>query len=483
MTIPTVPGSDVTDGAGRDGPVDWAEIRPLALFDGLGDDELRDLVSAGHGVRFAAGDQLFREGAPADWWWVLIDGAIDLVRHVGREETLLGRMDLPGRWAGGFRAWDENGVYLATGRAATAGRMLRVPAQALRAWSSRWFPFGTHLIDGLFRTARGFETITRQKEALVALGTLAAGLAHEINNPATAATRTVDAVAEACDLLLAALRRMATAGVSADAYAALDELRREIRPPSGPEELMVVADREESLSEWMQERGVERDWEIAPVLAAAGVEVAWCDRMAAVVGATALEPGLHWVASTVSIAGLLGELKESTGRISALVDTVKTYAQLDRASVQETDVTVGLESTLAMFGHRIPAEVVVVRDYADGLPRIIAAPAELNQVWTHLIANALDAMDGRGTLRLSARPDAAGGVVVDVADSGTGMSAEVRQHAFDPFFTTKEVGQGSGLGLDIVRRIIERHHGDISVDTRPGATVLSIRLPPPTRPA
>src|SRR5918993_2664207 len=178
------------------------ELRPLPIFDGLSDGQLAELAEGGAEVPIEPGVDLFREGEHADYWWVLIDGAIDLVRHVGREDAVVARMDVPGRWAGGFRAWDEHGVYLATGRGAAPGRVLRVPAEVLRDRSNAWFPFGGHLIQGLYHTARSIESTARQRESLVTLGTLAAGLAHEINNPASAATRTVDALQTASETLL-----------------------------------------------------------------------------------------------------------------------------------------------------------------------------------------------------------------------------------------------------------------------------------------
>ncbi|MGY1643435.1 sensor histidine kinase [Geodermatophilus sp. SYSU D00703] len=458
-------------------PADVSDPRRLGLFDGTGDAQLHELAEVAEVRRFHPGEELFGEGRPAEYWWVLLEGSLDLVRHVGREETLLGTMDVPGRWAGGFRAWDEHGAYLATGRASSEGRVLRVPFEALRAWATTWFPVGVHLIEGLFRTARTFESITREKEALIALGTLAAGLAHEINNPAAAASRAVDDLGTAFDDVLTALRRLAAASVTGDRFAALDRLRGELASRTPAADPVVVADHEEALADWLSAHAVDRAWELAPVLAAAGADVPWCERVAEVLPGAPLEAGLAWVAGTLSTAGLLGEVEESTRRICDLVGAVKSYSQMDRASLQRTDVVEGLESTLAMLAHRIPAGVTVVRDHAADVPAIEARAAELNQVWTHLLDNALDAVAGRGTIRVSTCADRDGGVVVEVGDTGPGMSPEVQRHAFDPFFTTKDVGQGVGLGLDVSRRIVERHHGDIAIDVRPGETVVRVRLP------
>jgi signal transduction histidine kinase len=453
------------------------DLRPLGIFDGLTDDQLAELVEGGTEVPVEPGVDLFREGEHADFWWLLVDGAIDLVRHVGREATVVARMDVPGRWAGGFRAWDEHGVYLATGRGVTAGRVLRVPAELLRERSNAWFPFGGHLIQGLYHTARSIESTARQRESLVTLGTLAAGLAHEINNPASAAGRAVDALQTACAALLSSVGLLARGRLSAEQFAALDGLRSELEPGTPDPDPLALADREQALSSWLSRHGVVREWTIAPPLAAAGVDPAWCERAAAVLEGSDLEAGLEWVASSLSVATLLDEVGASTRRISELVAAVRSYSQLDRASIQHLDVTDGLDSTLVMLGHRLREGVTVVREYGADVPRIDAYAGELNQVWTNLIDNAVDAMDGAGTLRVATRADG-DSVVVEIGDTGPGMPPQVAERAFEPFYTTKEVGKGTGLGLDIARRIVvERHGGTIAIDPRPGETVLRVRLP------
>ena len=452
------------------------DLRGIGLFEGLSEGQLAELAAAGQVWEFAPGDELFHESRPADHWWLLLDGAVSLLRRVGHEETVLGAMDTRGQWAGGFRAWDEHGVYMATGRGAVAGRVLRVPADRLGDLAQAWFPFGVHLIRGLVHTVRNIESMARQREALVALGTLAAGLAHEINNPASAATRAVDALGEASDALLGSLGRLAQGAITAEQFVGLDELRRQAEPASAATDPMALADREETLSGWLEEHGVGRSWEIAAPLAAAGLDVAWCEKAAALLAGAPLEAGLEWVASSLSTAALLAEVKESTHRISELVAAVRSYSQLDRASTQPTDLVEGLESTLVMLGHRL-GDVALVRRYGEDVPRIEAVAGELNPVWTNLIGNAVDAMEGSGTLTVTTRTHGTG-VVVEITDTGPGMPPEVQAHAFEPFYTTKDVGKGTGLGLDISRRIVMEHHdGDITVDSGPAGTTLRVWLP------
>ena len=460
--------------------MDLSELRGLALFDGLTDDQLGELLAASDEHALVPGQLLFAEATLADTWWVLLEGTVTLFRRVGTEDTTMGRMSTPGQWAGGFAAWDEHGTYVASARADTPGRMLRLSAPELRRLSSLWFPFGLHFIDGLVNTVRRIESSARQREALVALGTLSAGLAHELNNPAAAATRAVDALRETSDQRLETLARLAEGGIAASQFTEVDRLRRRISDGDSGLTWLDLADREDELGEWLEDHGVAAGWTLAPVLAGAGAGVAWCEELADAVPPASLGAAVEWVAASVSMNALLGEVKEATGRISTLLAAVRSYSQMDRASLQDTDLVDGLESTLVMMRHRLGSGVHVERRYAEGLAPIEARAGELNQVWTNLVDNAVDAMGGTGTLTVSAAddPEVPGWSVVEIADTGTGMPPEVVARAFEPFYTTKEVGKGTGLGLDISRRIVvERHSGEITIESHEGGTLVRVRLP------
>ncbi len=453
------------------------DLRDGFLFTSFTDDQLNDLLAAGDEVAFDADDELFKEGDPADFWWVLLDGQVSLVRRAGREQAVvMMTMDRPGQWAGGFQAWAD-ASYLATGRGAVAGRMFRVPAKELGRLANEWTPFGVHMIQGFFQTVRVMDTLSREREQLIKLGEQSARLAHEINNPASATARSVDALSETCDTLLSSLVQLNEQGLSADRFVAIDALRRELDPSSADRDPLAVADAEEALSDWFASHDVDNGWRIGPPFAAAGVDTAWCDRAAAVLEGDTLGPGLEWVASTLASQALLAEMKESTSRISELIDVAKSYSQMDRPTLQSIDVTEGIESTLVMLRSKLGTGITVVRDYAPDAPPIVANPAALNQVWTNLITNAVDAMDGTGTLRLSTNIEPKA-LVVEVGDTGPGMPPYVQSRAFEAWFTTKDVGKGTGLGLDVCRRIIvDVHHGDITIHSTPRGTVMRVELP------
>jgi signal transduction histidine kinase len=286
----------------------------------------------------------------------------------------------------------------------------------------------------------------------------------------------VDDLQTTASALESSLDKLVRARITAPQLAELERLRQKASAAASPLGALALADLEDDLTDWLDAHDVQQAWLLAPALAASGVDRAWCEEAAAVLGQSGLAAGLEWVSTSISMNNLLTEVKRCTGRIFDLVAAMKSYSQMDRASLQRIDVKEGLESSLVVLGHRIPGGVGIVRDYG-ATPVVEAYAGELNQVWTNLIENALDAMDGSGTLRVATRAEG-DGVVVEIADTGPGMAPSVAARAFEPFFTTKPVGQGAGLGLDIARRIVEeRHGGTIAVDTRPGETVLRVRLP------
>jgi signal transduction histidine kinase len=457
------------------------ELRTAFLTAGLSEEQRFELFAASDEVEFRPDEVLFVEGEPADFLFMLLEGSVELARHTGSETTVLATMSAAGQWAGGLRAWSGDGMggtYRATGRAVSDGRVLKIPSDEVGRLVERWFPFGKHIITGIFQTIRSIEATVRQREALIALGTLAAGLAHEINNPAAASLRAVTALRRTCDAMLSSLTHLAEIPITADQYVALNDLRVEATAPQtgpAPDGALAFADREERVGLWLADHKIDDAWQLASSLATVGLDVDWCARVEARIGQAALGPGLQWIASTVAANSLLDEVQETTTRISDLVEAVKSYSQMDRASLQRVDVHDGLESTLVMLSHKLDG-IEVERNFGD-VPDIDVYAGELNQVWTNLLDNAIDAMHGGGTVRIDTRVDD-GSLCVDISDTGHGMPDDVVERAFEPFFTTKGVGKGTGLGLDIARRIVvDRHGGSITFTSSSSGTMAHVRIP------
>ncbi|MBJ7330586.1 MAG: histidine kinase [Solirubrobacteraceae bacterium] len=322
-----------------------------------------------------------------------------------------------------------------------------------------------------------------QREKLASLGTMAAGLAHELNNPAAAARRSADQLAEAQQAVTDSLRAFVAAGVErAEAERFVDLHDRAVAQAAAcsiaDKNPLAIADREEVILEALEDRGVDQAWNVAPPLAIAGVDEGWIAELADAAG-TAISPAVHWVAASLTARALADELRESTDRMSSLVGAMKVYAYMDQGDLVEVDVHEGLEATLTILSHKLKhTSIDVVRDYGEGLPRVCVYGSELNQVWTNLLHNAIQALGDTGTITVSTRPWNGDGVSVVIEDDGPGIPAELQRQVFDPFFTTKPVGEGTGLGLDTARRIVvDRHQGEMSLESQPGRTAFTVDLP------
>jgi signal transduction histidine kinase len=326
----------------------------------------------------------------------------------------------------------------------------------------------------------GLTAREQDRERLASLGTMAAGLAHELNNPAAAAQRAAAQLMEALDIVNATLGRFAESGIDRAAVRELVALHQETLAAAAARTSLAAldaVDAEERLLERLEALGVSEPWRVVEPLAAAGVDGAWVDRVGTVAG-PATETVLNWVAASLSARSLAAELQESTRRMSGLVGAVKSYAYMDRGALVDVDLHEGLETTLTVLGHKLKhTAITIVRDYDRDLPTLTARGSELNQVWTNLLDNAIDALGERGAITLRTRRDG-DCAVIEIADDGPGIPAETRGRVFDAFFTTKDVGQGTGLGLATARRIVvDRHDGSLTVESEPGRTTFRVRLP------
>ncbi len=455
------------------------ELRTLFLFEELDEDQLSWVAEAAR-VESAGPGPVYQEGMPAAQLYVLLDGELVLTRRVGEDEVELVRTSRRGVYAGAVHAYLGDRVpqrYANSMRASARSSFLVLDAADFAAMVSRWFPMGVHLLEGLLFGLESTREAVGQRERLMALGTLSAGLTHELNNPAVSALRSAEALREVTAELEGTMSRTLSAATPeeiARLTALRDEGHRRARSAS-PLRPMDVVDREDALADWLDAHGVEGSWELAAAFVQADVDVDWLESTAA--AASDLDGALRWFAAAFSAAKLLEEIQDSARRISTLVDAAKQYSQIDRAPFQDADVRQLLDSTLVMFQHRIDRRIDVVRDYAPDLPPVPCCPAELNQVWTNLIDNALDAMGGHGTLTVGARREG-DAVLVEVGDTGPGVPEGIRERIFEPFFSTKPVGQGTGLGLDISWRIVvQKHRGGLRLAGGPGDTRFQVRLP------
>jgi signal transduction histidine kinase len=459
------------------------ELRGLFLFEDLDDEQLAWVAGNGDVVDRPAGVDVSVEGEPAECFFVLLEGTMTMVRTVGGSEVETVRTSHRGVYSGAVQFYFGDRLeqrYPATVRAITDCRFLALPAGPFAAVFREWYPMAVHLLEGMFIGQRNSAELIGQRERLLALGKLTAGLTHELNNPAAAAARATDALRERFAGMRHKLAMLSEGKLDGEVLRALTGLQEEFVAGIGDaRELSTLerSDLEDRLGEWLDEHEVNQPWELAGVFVAAGLVPEDLDRVTAAVAPSFLEPALRWLGYTVETETLLVEIADSTSRISSLVDAAKQYSQMDRTPHQPTDLHAGLDATLVMLGHKIKQGVTVVKEYDRSLPKVPAYAGELNQVWTNLIVNALDAMAGEGTLTIRTARDG-DCVLVEIRDTGPGIPAELRSRVFEPFFTTKPVGQGTGLGLDVSWRVVvKRHGGDLRVVSEPGDTRFQVVLP------
>jgi signal transduction histidine kinase len=369
--------------------------------------------------------------------------------------------------------------FPATTRAVTKVRIASLPIDRFPDMLGRIPVLGPRLVALLSDRIRDFTKLQDQQEKMAALGKISAGLAHELNNPAAAASRAVSSLREAFQTFREAAARLDAHPLSAEQRAAVPALERESAQKAAtpaPMDSLERSDCEETIAACLLRHGVARAWELAPALVDAGCKAEWFDRVYAQFPEEAWPDFLARLAASLTIGTLLDQLENSSSRISDLVRAIKEYTYMDQGADQEVDIHQGIESTLLMLRHRIKHGVTVKLDFDRTLPKICARGSELNQVWTNLIDNAVDAMNGKGELRIRTAREL-DCLLIEIADSGPGIAPEDLTHIFEPFFTTKGVGQGTGLGLETVRRIVQEHSGEITVQSVPGDTRFEIRIP------
>ena len=456
-------------------PATLQQIRATPLFSGL-DDACLDFIERGEIINVPGGTILVSEKEPYPFFFVVLEGEVRLVRSYARQTVLMGLIK-PGHFTGEVTLLLDI-PWMATARVGKPTKLFRLDQEDFWRMLATCRTVARELFHSAANKMRNLEGYSQQREKLASLGTMAAGLAHELNNPAAAARRAAAHLQETSDqsqiLLCRLTRQLASDHLQLLVTASQDALERSAQATALDH--LERSDRADAIATRLENHGVPAAWELAPTFANAGLDTSWLEEIAGKLPPDTQADALCWLESRLNLKSLVGQVEQSTGRIVELVQAVKSYSYMDQSPMQEVDIHEGIESTLTMLGHKLK-NVTLVRAYDRSVPRIMAYGSELNQVWTNLIDNAIHAVNGTGKICVgTCREDDQ--LVVEIVDNGPGIPPEVQSHLFEPFFTTKPVGAGTGLGLIISHRIVaDRHGGEIEFESHPGETRFKVRLP------
>jgi signal transduction histidine kinase len=470
------------------------ELRTLFLFEHLSDDQLDTLCEAGTIEMFPEGPIVI-EGDPATCFYVLIDGELIMSKRSGGVDIQTNRTSQRGVYFGAWSAYipGEEQQYQASVRlVAATSRVFVLQARVFAEFMRQQFPMAVHLLEGHLVGGRRQSQIIGQREKLLALGTITAGLTHQLNNPAAATARAVADLREGVGHMRHKLAMVAEAKFTPEALRVLvnmqDQVAEQVAKNKGLElSALEASDREDELGDWLEDHDIVGAWDYAPTFVEAGLDTDWLERVAAVIedadSTASLQGAIGWLKYTIDNELRMNEIAEASKRISALLAGAKQYSQMDRGSYGSADVHELLRSTIMMFGDKIGAPgkgkpVSIVKELDKSLPELQCYPGDLNQVWTNIIDNAIQAMDGHGTLTIRTSRESDEMIRVEICDDGPGIPEDIIERIFTPFFTTKPFGEGTGLGLDLAWRIVvEKHGGNISVQSKPGDTRFAVCLP------
>jgi len=454
---------------------DLQVVRQMPLFAALSDNQLSCLVP-GEIIELTAGSVLVREGEATGYFYMTVSGELQFWRHYDRQDILMA-ISKPGDFMGEIPILLDS-PWMSSVRVSKPGRVFRLNAEGFWQMLSSCPTVSKQVLRAAATRFRNIEGFASQREKLVSLGTMAAGLAHELNNPASAALRAASYLQKATDNVQSFLCQLVhTLGEKdwehlLEASESAMERLRNARPLDSVER----SDREDALGTWLEARQIAEGWKVSGTLIEAGIDIPWLEELLKNLPAESHAAAVQWIEARLNLKLLLKQVESSTSRVSELVKAVKSYTHMDKSSMQQIDIHEGIETTLIMLGHKLKG-VTVRRAFDKNLPPIVANAGELNQVWTNLIDNAIDAVNGAGKICIGTFHDG-DYVVVEIVDDGTGIPPDVQAHMFEPFFTTKPVGSGTGLGLIISNRIVaDLHGGEIEFESKPGETRFKVRLP------